>query len=136
VPQRTLVLIKPDAVYNDWIPGIIKRYCDTGLAVVKQADLTLSRKQVKELYAEHEGKPFMVGLLLGMSSGPSYALILEGEDAIAQVRRLNGATDPYKAEAGTIRRDFLSAGGVFNTVHASATEEDANREIGLILSWL
>ncbi|MEK7511179.1 MAG: nucleoside-diphosphate kinase [Patescibacteria group bacterium] len=134
--ERTLVLIKPDAVFSGWTDDIIKRYVDAGLTLVRHGMILFTHEQARAFYAEHEGKPFMNGLVLGMGSGPSVALVLEGEDAIARVRKMNGATDPYKADVGTIRRDFLSAGGVFNTVHGSANEKDAGTELWFIANWL
>lgn len=134
--EQTVVLIKPDAVLSGWTNNIIKRYTGIGLHIIEQHQFTMTREQVAEFYAEHKGELFFTPLLLGMSSGEMVALILEGEDAIARVRELNGATDPRKAEPGTIRADFRSGGGVFNTVHGSANTDDAQREISLIRGWV
>jgi len=133
--QRTLVLIKPDAVYNLWIDEIKQRYRDAGLKILSEYCRQMARDDAAEFYAEHRGKFFFGGLLLAISSGPLVALIISGDDAVERVRKLNGATNPDKAEPGTIRHDFKSAGGPFNTVHGSDSVEAAEREIALMSRW-
>lgn len=130
--ERTLVLIKPDALESGWADDIKKRYRGEGLSIVESNLIDMSKACAREFYREHEGKRYYAGLYLAMSSGPSVALILEGDDAIVRVRAVNGATDPAKAEPGTIRHDFRSAGGPFNTVHASDSEESVRREIAVL----
>ncbi|HUO56439.1 MAG TPA: nucleoside-diphosphate kinase [Candidatus Paceibacterota bacterium] len=127
--QRTLVIIKPDAVAKGDVDMIKERYRDAGLKIVRERAHRMNQRIARALYEAHKGKFFFEGLVLAMISGPSVMLELQGEDAIRVVRNLNGATDPAKAEAGTIRRDFRSAGGPFNTVHGSDSPEAAAREI-------
>lgn len=115
-----------------WGP-ITARYINLGLRLVRQrSHYCLSRSQVRGLYQEHEGKFFYPSLILAMTSGPSHILVLEGEDAIDRVRALNGDTNPDKAAPGTIRHDFKSGGGPFNTVHASDSPEAVEREFAII----
>jgi nucleoside-diphosphate kinase len=133
--EKTLVVIKPDAVLQDWTQMIIDCYKRAGLTVLTSSDIKIDIHQARLFYAEHLDKPFFAGLILAMSSGPAAVLVLEGDDAINRVRNLNGATDPRRAEPGTIRHDFMSAGGPFNTVHASDSPEAAQREIALFESW-
>ncbi len=131
--EHTLAIIKPDGF--DWSKEIRERYEKAGLKVLIERHVELTGEQAREFYAEHRGKFFFKGLTLAMSSGPSVILILQGEDAVARVRALNGATDPSKAEPGTIRHDFRSAGGPFNTVHGSDSVGAAKREMKLSNKW-
>lgn len=130
--QSTLVIIKPDAVYMGMDLAIQDVYLQAGLDIVLDIDITFSREQAAAFYQEHQDKFYFAGTVLFMSSGPSRVLILEGDDAIEKVRTLNGATDPNKAEPGTIRYKFRSAGGPANTVHASDSPESYQREFALI----
>lgn len=134
--ERTLVLVKPHAVVNGWENQIEYCYTDTGLSIVEKYNLTMTSEQASEFYAEHKGKSFFPGLIQSMSSGACRALIVEGENAIARVRTLNGATDPAKAGIETIRGGkFKGPGGPENTVHGSANADDARREISLVQKW-
>ena len=136
MPERTLVMLKPDAVdHGEWIPQIKQRYTDAGLKIIYENRFRMTYQQAYYFYYEHADKFFFSGLKLAMSSGPSIVLILEGDNVIEQVRKLNGATNPDKAEPGTIRRDFYSAGGPFNTVHGSANQQDFEREYDWFLRW-
>ncbi len=130
--ERTLVIIKPDAVMQGVADQIKQRYLDAGLEIVNVDYTMMSQAKAQRFYAEHEGKPFFQGLILAMASGPIFVLLIEGEDAIDIVRKMNGATDPRKAEPSTIRHDFMSAGGPFNAVHGSDSPEAAEREIALM----
>jgi len=130
--QRTLVVIKPDGVEMGFVDDIIYRYLDVGLKLRGRKRLRLTKEQAEEFYKEHAGRPFFAGLVLAMTSGPVEALVFDGKDAVEVVRKLNGATDPREAESGTIRHDYRSAGGPFNTVHGSDSLEAALREIKLI----
>ena len=132
--EQTLVLIKPDGVMKRVVAEIKQRYLDAGLRIVQERTIVMPEFRVREFYAEHTGKSFFEGLVLSMTSGPIVALVLEGEDAIKKVRALNGATDPSKAEPGTIRGDFRSAGGPFNMVHGSDSPEAVIREIQIAFS--
>jgi nucleoside-diphosphate kinase len=130
--ESTLVLIKPDGVMMGSADAIVQRYQAAGLEIVRRKDLFLRHHQIKAFYAQHEGRFYFPGLVLAMISGPVLALVLKGENAIARVRELNGHTDPGQAAPGTIRRDFRSAGGPFNTVHGSDSVESAHREMEII----
>jgi nucleoside-diphosphate kinase len=134
--EQTFVLIKPDAVANNWVEAIIKRYTDAGLEpVMIFPPITMTREKAGRFYKEHSNKPFYTGLTLAMSSGPVVGLILQGKDVVRRIREINGARDPQQAVSGTIRHDFMSAGGPFNTVHASDGVEAAKREIFSFLSF-
>ena len=134
--EKTVVLIKPDAVYAGQAADIIGRYLENGLQILYRDERRFSEAEAKAFYSEHVGRFYFPGLVLAMTSGPLVALVLEGENAIAKVRDLNGLTDPNKASLGTIRHDFRSAGGPFNTVHASDSARSATREIeSLQLPW-
>ena len=130
--QQTLALVKPDGVLKGVVDEIRQRYIDVGLRVIREQPIEFDLATASVFYQEHVGKFFFEGLVSLMCGGTSVALLLQGDDAIERVRRLNGDTDPAKAEPGTIRRDFRSAGGPANTVHASDSPEAAKREIRLI----
>lgn len=130
--EQTLALIKPDGVMKGVSEEIEQCYIDAGLRIVRGQIVDMDVSHAAEFYKEHQGKFFFEGLVLAMASGPILALLLEGENAIAVVRKLNGATDPAKAEEGTIRHVFRSAGGPFNTVHGSDSSEAVAREVGII----
>lgn len=127
--QRTLSIIKPDAVGNNAIGEIISRFEKADLAVVACKMVHLSREKAEGFYAEHRERPFFNDLVGFMTSGPVVVQVLEGDDAIAKNRDLMGATDPKKAEPGTIRADFASSIDA-NAVHGSDAPESAEREIG------
>lgn len=128
--ERTLVLIKPDAVQRGLIGEILSRYERKGLTVVA-ADLRAAQVEVLDQhYAEHVEKGWYHELQDFMTSGNLLALVLEGDSAISVVRALNGATDGRKAEPGTIRGD-LSLSNQENLVHGSDSPESAEREVAL-----
>lgn len=126
--QRTLVLIKPDAVARGLIGNVISRFEAKGLKIVAMDLRTAETVVADRHYAEHVAKPWYPELRDFITSGPLVALVLEGERAIEAVRTLNGATDSLKALPGTIRGD-LSLSKQTNIVHASDSEESAVREI-------
>ena len=126
--ERTLSIIKPDAVQKKLIGKISSRFEDGGLRVVATKMLHLDHEMAGGFYAEHKGRPFYEGLIGFMTSGPILVQVLEGEDAVALNRKLMGATDPREAEAGTIRADFASSIDA-NAVHGSDSIESAQREI-------
>lgn len=128
--ERTLVLIKPDAVRRGLVGEILGRFERKGLTVVELVLRDMSASLADEHYAEHVAKPFYPPLKDFMTGGRLVALILEGDGAIEVVRGLVGATDGRKATAGTIRGDF-SLSNRENLVHASDSPESAKREIGL-----
>lgn len=161
--QRTLVLIKPDAVKKNLTKEIIKRYQATGLKVVKRKDMVAPQDLVEKHYpmnptylrsigektiaagqkvksAEDQGRSVVKWLRKFITSGPIVALLLEGEDAVNVARKVTGFTDPQTAEKGTIRGDLgtdsiLKANAeerpVYNLIHASGSEEEAEKEIKL-----
>lgn len=125
--EKTLVLIKPDAVERSLIGRIIAHYEENGLKVISLRMVHADEKTATEHYAEHVGRPYFEGLLAYVTRSPLVALVLEGEDAIALVRRLNGKTNPAEAEKGTIR-GLYGVGMPDNTVHSSDSPESAARE--------
>lgn len=126
--ERTLSIIKPDAVRKNVVGKILTRFEDNGLKVVAMRMQQLSRAQVEEFYAIHRDKPFFGELLQYMTSGPVVVSVLEGNDAVALNRRLMGATDPKKADKGTIRADFAESINE-NAVHGSDSLDNAQSEI-------
>ncbi|NEE02794.1 nucleoside-diphosphate kinase [Phytoactinopolyspora halotolerans] len=130
VSERTLVLIKPDAVQRGLVGEIISRYERKGLAIVAMDQRTIDASQSDAHYAEHVDKPFYPGLREFITSGPLVALVLEGDQAIDVVRQMNGATDSRTAAPGTIRGD-LSLSKSENLVHASDSPDSAKRELAI-----
>tara|TARA_B100000614_G_scaffold53290_1_gene45987 strand:- start:1061 stop:1471 length:411 start_codon:yes stop_codon:yes gene_type:complete len=133
--QRTLSIIKPDAVAKNVIGEIISRFEKNDLKIIAAKLITLSDSDAGGFYAEHEGKPFYNDLISFMTSGPVFIQVLEGEDAIAKNRELMGNTDPSKADVGTIRADFAQTIDA-NAVHGSDSEKSAIREIAFFFSDL
>lgn len=127
--ERTLSIIKPDAVEKNAIGEIISRFEQNGLKIVAARMLRMSEEQAGGFYAEHEGKPFYASLVSYMTSGPVVVQVLEGDNAIALNRKLMGATNPRDAEPGTIRADFAESLDA-NAVHGSDSPASAEREIG------
>ncbi len=128
--QRTLVLIKPDAVARGLLGAVVSRYEAKGLRIVAMQMRTIDAAMADAHYAEHVDQPWYPPLRDFATSGPLVAMILEGDQAIEVVRTLNGATDGRAAAPGTIRGDF-SLSNRENLVHASDSEESAAREIAL-----
>ncbi len=128
--ERTFVAIKPDGVQRGLIGEIVKRFEQKGYKVTALKMLQVTDEQAKAHYAEHEGKPFYPRLIRYIQSGPIVAMVVEGYNAVAGVRHLMGATDPDKAEVGTIRADFAEI-MEYNVVHGSDSVESAEREIGI-----
>ena len=126
--ERTFAIIQPNAVRSALVGEILRRYETARLRIVGAKLIHASKGKVAGFYAEHEGRPFYDGLCNFMSSGPILVLALEGENAISDVRALNGATDPAKAAPGTIRHAFGPTMGS-NVVHSSDSPESAAREI-------
>jgi nucleoside-diphosphate kinase len=126
--QRTLSIIKPDAVGKDVIGKIYSRFESNGLKVIAAKMKHLSRQEAEGFYAVHKGRPFFNDLVSFMISGPVMVQVLEGEEAIAKNRELMGATDPQKAAPGTIRADFAQSIDA-NAVHGSDAPETAAVEI-------
>ncbi|UTV27150.1 nucleoside-diphosphate kinase [Photobacterium atrarenae] len=126
--ERTLSIIKPDAVQRNLIGAIYQRIETTGLKVVAAKMLHLDAAKAQGFYAEHEGKPFYDGLVEFMTSGPVMVQVLEGDNAIARYRELMGKTNPEEAACGTIRADYAESMR-FNSVHGSDSPASAAREI-------
>jgi nucleoside-diphosphate kinase len=126
--ERTLSIIKPDAVAKNVIGEIYRRFEKAGLKIVEASMRHLSREEAEGFYAVHAQRPFFNDLVKFMTSGPVMIQALEGEDAIAMNRKLMGATNPAEAEAGTIRADFAKSIDA-NAVHGSDGVDTAKTEI-------
>ena len=126
--ERTLSIIKPDAVAKNVIGQIYSRFENAGLKIVASRMVHLSRADAEKFYAVHAARPFFKDLVEFMISGPVVVQVLEGENAILKYREVMGATNPEKADAGTIRKDFALNMGE-NSVHGSDAEETAAMEI-------
>ncbi|MEO5344943.1 MAG: nucleoside-diphosphate kinase [Magnetococcus sp. YQC-9] len=133
--QRTLSMIKPDAVAKNVIGAIYARFEAAGLRIVAARMLHLSPAQAGAFYGVHKGRPFYDDLVRYMSSGPIMAQILEGEEAIAKNREVMGATNPAKAAPGTIRADFAESIEA-NAVHGSDAPETAAQEIAFFFGQM
>ncbi|TLY18162.1 MAG: nucleoside-diphosphate kinase [Nitrospirae bacterium] len=133
IGERTLAIIKPDAVKKNVIGDIIRRYEAVGLKPIAIRMMRLSKSAAEGFYAVHRQRPFFDSLTTFMSSGPIVALVLSGDDAIKRHRDLMGATDPAKADAGTIRAVHGTT-IEFNAVHGSDSSETARFEIGYFFS--
>lgn len=126
--ERTLSIIKPDAVAKNVIGRIYSRFEDAGLRIVGAKMLRLSRGQAEGFYAVHKERPFYKDLVEFMTSGPVVVQVLEGENAVARNREIMGATNPKEAAPGTIRADFAESIDA-NAVHGSDSQENAKIEI-------
>ena len=126
--ERTLSIIKPDAVKKNVIGQILARFEAAGLRLVAARMMRLSRAEAEGFYAVHRGRPFFADLVEFMTSGPVLVQVLEGDSAIAKNRELMGATDPKKAAKGSIRADFADSIDA-NAVHGSDAPDTARTEI-------
>ena len=133
--QRTLSIIKPDAVGKNAIGEIYSRFEQAGLRIVAAKMLRLDERTAGGFYAEHKGKPFFDDLIRFMTSGRVMVQVLEGEDAIVLNRRLMGPTNPAEAEPGTIRADFARSIDA-NAVHGSDSPASAEREVAYFFAAL
>jgi nucleoside-diphosphate kinase len=133
--ERTLSIIKPDAVAKNVIGKIVSRFEAAGLKIVAAKLVHLSRNEAEQFYAVHKERPFFKDLVEFMISGPVFVQVLEGENAIAKNRDLMGATDPKKAAAGTIRADFADSIDA-NAVHGSDAPETAANEVSFFFAGL
>lgn len=131
--ERTLSIIKPDAVNSNQIGQILARFEKGGLKIIAGKMMALSRKDAEQFYAVHKERPFYKSLVEFMSSGPIFVSVLEGENAILKNRDIMGATDPKKANPGTIRADFATSIEA-NAVHGSDAPETAREEIAFFFS--
>tara|TARA_B100001175_G_scaffold269233_1_gene240968 strand:+ start:618 stop:1022 length:405 start_codon:yes stop_codon:yes gene_type:complete len=126
--ERTLSIIKPDAVAKGHVEEICERLNSNGLTIIKKQSLHLDREKAEGFYIEHKGKPFFEDLVSFMTSGPVQVQVLEGEEAISKYREVMGNTNPQEAAPGTIRADFADSIDA-NAVHGSDSPESAKREI-------
>lgn len=133
--ERTLSIIKPDAVAKNVIGKIVSRFEAAGLKVVAAKLVQLSRNEAEQFYGVHKERPFFKDLVEFMISGPVFVQALEGESAISKNRDLMGATDPKKADAGTIRADFADSIDA-NAVHGSDSTETAQAEVAFFFAGL
>jgi len=133
--ERTLSIVKPDAVAKNAIGDILRRFESAALKVVATKMISLSKTAAQGFYAVHKERPFFDSLTIFMSSGPILVSVLEGEDAIQGNRRIMGATDPAKAGTGTIRRDW-GTDVEKNAVHGSDGPDTARWEIAYFFSEL
>jgi len=129
VAQRTFSIVKPDAVRKGYTGAILAEIVKAGFQIVAIKRQTISKEQAEGFYAVHRERPFFEGLTSFMASGPLFLMVLEKDNAIADLRQLMGATNPANAEEGTIRKKF--AGSIQeNAIHGSDGEETAAFEIG------
>jgi nucleoside-diphosphate kinase len=133
--ERTFSIMKPDATRRNLTGAINARFEEAGLRIIAQKRLQLTRAQAEAFYAVHNARPFFNDLCTFMTSGPVVVQVLEGENAVARNRELMGATDPAKADAGTIRKDFAESIEA-NSVHGSDAPETAAQEIAFFFSGL
>jgi nucleoside-diphosphate kinase len=133
--ERTLSIVKPDAVENGHIGNMLSRFEKAGLKIVAAKMIWLSKSKAEEFYGVHRARPFFADLVQYMVSGPVLVSVLEGENAIAKNRELMGATDPAKAAAGTIRKD-LGESIERNAAHGSDGADTAKAEISHFFSGL
>src|SRR6202142_1686220 len=133
--QRTLTIIKPDAVKKNAVGDIIEQFEKNGFHILAMKMLEISQHQAEQFYAVHASRPFYPSLTQFMSSGPIVALALEKENAIADLRKLMGSTNPAQAEEGTIRKKFAASIGE-NAIHGSDAEETAAFEIGYFFAGI
>ena len=126
--ERTLSIIKPDAVAKGHVDEICKRLEDAGLSITEKKSIHMDDALAEGFYIEHKGKPFFEDLIKFMTSGPIQVQVLEGENAIFNYREVMGSTNPKEATPGTIRADFAESIDA-NAVHGSDSQESAKREI-------
>ena len=131
--ERTLSIVKPDAVGKNLVGEIFSRFEKAGLRIAAVKMLQLSQEQAEGFYAEHRQRPFFPALIEFMTSGPVTVQVLEGENAVAMNRELMGATNPKDAAKGSIRADFADSIDA-NAVHGSDSLESAKREIAYFFS--
>ncbi|HKL97882.1 MAG TPA: nucleoside-diphosphate kinase [Methanocorpusculum sp.] len=128
--ERTFVMIKPDGVQRGLVGEILSRFENKGFKIVAAKFGILAGSVVDKHYEEHLAKPFYPGMKAYITSGPVFRFVLEGDNVVATVRKMNGATNPTDANPGTIRGDFALSIGK-NVIHAADSPESAAREIGI-----
>jgi len=134
--ERTLIILKPDAVVRGHMAEIIKRFEQKSYRFVGMKMIQFTREVAEKHYAEHVGKSFFDSLVSYISMCPVVVAVVEGEEAISVTRKMAGATHPLKSEPGTIRGDlgFVKNDNMYNAIHASDSPESAEREIGIYFS--
>ncbi|ABN07664.1 nucleoside-diphosphate kinase [Methanocorpusculum labreanum] len=128
--ERTFVMIKPDGVQRGLVGEILSRFENKGFKIVAGKFGVLAESIVDKHYEEHLAKPFYPGMKAYITSGPVFRFVLEGDNVVATVRKMNGATNPTEANPGTIRGDYALSIGK-NVIHAADSPESAAREIGI-----
>lgn len=128
--QKSFVMMKPDAVSRRLMGKILSRFEEKGLQIIAVKLMQIDEELAKTHYGEHADKPFFEDLVTYITSSPSLAMVIKGEDAISTIRKMVGATNPLEADLGTIRGDFAMDTGR-NIIHASDSPESAEREINL-----
>ena len=131
--ERTFSIIKPDATKRNLVGAICKKFEDSGLRIIAQKRIHLTRDQAEEFYEIHKDRPFFDELCTFMTSEPVVVQVLEGKDAVRRNREIMGATNPAEADDGTIRKEFALSVGE-NSVHGSDSIENAKTEISLFFS--
>ena len=131
--QKSFVMMKPDAVQRRLMGKILSRFEEKGLQIVAVKLMQIDEELAKTHYGEHAEKPFFPSLVEYITSSPSLAMVIEGEEAITTIRKLVGATNPLEADLGTIRGDYGMDTGR-NIIHASDSPTSAEREIGLFFN--
>jgi nucleoside-diphosphate kinase len=131
--ERTFAMVKPDGVKRGLVGDIVSRFEAKGFKLVGMKLMQVSRETAEKHYGEHEGKPFYEGLVGFITSGPSVAMVVEGENAIAEWRKMMGATNPSDAAPGTVRGDYATSIDE-NVVHGSDAPDTARREIGIFFA--
>jgi nucleoside-diphosphate kinase len=126
--ERTLIIVKPDAVQADKTQAMLEAFGNNGFRMLTSKQVSLSRSEAEGFYAEHRGKPFFDDLVAFMTSGPCVVAVLEADDAVQAARAIVGATNPSQAAEGTLRRSFGST-TTRNAVHASDSLQSAQREV-------
>ena len=128
--QKSFVMMKPDAVARRLVGKILSRFEEKGLQIIGVKLMQIDEELAKTHYGEHADKPFFDDLVKYITSSPSLAMVIKGEDAISTIRKMVGATNPLEADLGTIRGDYAMDTGR-NIIHASDSPESAEREINL-----
>jgi nucleoside-diphosphate kinase len=131
--EKSFVMLKPDAVLRRLMGNIISRFEKRGLKIVALKLIHIKEELAKEHYAEHKEKPFFGNLVDYITSAPTLAMVIEGEDCINLIRKMVGATNPREADLGTIRGDYAIETGR-NIIHASDSPESAKRELSLFFN--
>lgn len=129
--EQTLIVLKPDAVERNLIGQILSRFEKSNFKVIKLQKLNYTKEMAQTFYSAHKDKPFFDELVSFITSGPTVAAVLEGENVIEKTRQINGATDPKKAEKGTIRGDY-GIGITNNTIHASDSPQSFEKEVKVV----